>query len=658
MSLKSASRAIAFAAALATALSPGAIKATPAGAAAPDFAVLSPADGSTLSTATPTFIGIGIPGSVVNIWPRGLGSGSCNTTVKADGTWRCTTALALRGTAGSFAYWIREDTSDGRVFYVGGTYAGSDPTFTLTLPAAPGLIPTMLWPAPTTSVGGWRGVPLVVTPSIIGTTTPTFAGTSIGVSVVVTDENGATLCTAPVASDGTWTCAAPAPMPEGPTNVQATTTNAAGISATTALLPFTIDSSLPDVDTPFIRSPSETGEGNDVQPTFVGRGENGTTVRVTRGSETLCSAAVVAWIWRCMSSVVLPYGPNVIAATATDLAGVSSAPTQDRNFTINRTLTPVTTPTFTSPAAGSATIVNRPTFSGTADRFATVTVLDTGGADLCKAAVTVAGEWSCVPAVPLPDGATSVTAVATNAFGTVSDPSVARTFTIMGADIVLDTDGDGVIDSVDTDDDGDGISDVAEGPGLVDSDRDGIPDSLDNDSDNDGISDQIEGTTDSDGDGLSDAVDRTAIVDLKIVSSGAAALAGRDVTFEVTVGNNGPSTAPAGSMVFSLPAGLTPIGGEFSAVGTYLVSAAVTTPTCAVAGQTLVCGYPALAIRTAATYRISATIAPAATTGTALTIAADLSITGDTFDVNRTNRAGNASPIVVRVLTAELPATL
>ena len=55
-----------------------------------------------------------------------------------------------------------------------------------------------------------------------------------------------------------------------------------------------------------------------------------------------------------------------------------------------------------------------------------------------------------------------------------------------------DTDGDGIFDPIDIDDDNDGILDVDEGDGLVDTDGDGVPDSKDLDSDNDGIGDAIE----------------------------------------------------------------------------------------------------------------------------------------------------------------------
>ncbi len=68
------------------------------------------------------------------------------------------------------------------------------------------------------------------------------------------------------------------------------------------------------------------------------------------------------------------------------------------------------------------------------------------------------------------------------------------------ADPSADPDGDGKINSVDLDDDNDGIDDVIEGD--VDSDGDGIIDRIDEDTDNDGIYDQAESNRDFDGDGV------------------------------------------------------------------------------------------------------------------------------------------------------------
>jgi hypothetical protein len=80
-----------------------------------------------------------------------------------------------------------------------------------------------------------------------------------------------------------------------------------------------------------------------------------------------------------------------------------------------------------------------------------------------------------------------------------------------------DRDGDGTANHLDTDADGDGISDTEEHRGSIpcsrpDSDGDGVPDWWDTDSDNDGLTDQEERGTfgtdpyvvDTDGDGVSD----------------------------------------------------------------------------------------------------------------------------------------------------------
>ena len=63
-----------------------------------------------------------------------------------------------------------------------------------------------------------------------------------------------------------------------------------------------------------------------------------------------------------------------------------------------------------------------------------------------------------------------------------------------------DFDGDGTPNYIDLDSDGDGIPDSIEG--NIDTDGDGQPDYLDLDSDNDGIPDSVEGAGDNDGDGI------------------------------------------------------------------------------------------------------------------------------------------------------------
>ena len=90
--------------------------------------------------------------------------------------------------------------------------------------------------------------------------------------------------------------------------------------------------------------------------------------------------------------------------------------------------------------------------------------------------------------------------------------------------IATDTDGDGVINANDIDDDNDGILDINEGfvsaaNPASDTDGDGFNDHVDIDSDDDGITDNVEAQStrgyilpsgsDQDGDGLDDAYDQT-----------------------------------------------------------------------------------------------------------------------------------------------------
>ncbi len=98
-----------------------------------------------------------------------------------------------------------------------------------------------------------------------------------------------------------------------------------------------------------------------------------------------------------------------------------------------------------------------------------------------------------VPLVTLADAGTYSVTV-TDAAGCTAS---ATTLVVVGDD----TDGDGVVNSIDQDDDNDGIADIDENIG--DTDGDGIIDVFDLDSDNDGITDVLEaGGFDPDGDGI------------------------------------------------------------------------------------------------------------------------------------------------------------
>jgi Bacterial Ig-like domain/Domain of unknown function DUF11 len=645
MSLKSNKRVLHFAAVLSIGLAPMVITASAASAAAsPSPVVLAPVGGAALTTTTPAYSGTGVAGATI--------SGSCVTTVKADSTWRCTGRPNRRAAAAITASFIQ--TVPGSTRSVAATVA-------FTYAFAPGLVPTIIWPADDVRVPGSRGSIPVVIPSVTGRSAPLFHGTGLAeTTVAVVDDTGATLCTADVATDGTWTCTSTTSLPDGAVIVHATATNAAGISATAQPYPFSILGSLPDVDTPFIAKPWPTAFGgpigNNDRPVISGTGEPGTTVRISFGAETVCTAAVIGLNWQCTAAVSLPRGTTIsLVATASNAAQLQSAPSVPRDISIEQPIATVEPPVLTAPAAGSSTTNNRPRFTGTGPQFGMVRVLNGAGTEVCDADVAISTEWACVPATALPDGSTTVTAVALDAFGNSSAPSLPLQFAITDPGTVYDTDGDGIPDSIDNDDDGDGMSDIAEGGGSVDTDSDGVPDSVDTDSDNDGTSDQAEGSGDSDGDGVIDALDTTTIVDLQVVSVGGSGAAGTNTTFEVAVVNNGPSTAPSGTLVLTLPAELSPVSAVFQAVSSFVVSAAVTVPTCTISGQAITCQRPALAVHNGATFRIVAKVVSSAAPGATLAVGASVTTSGDVFDKGQ---AAGASTIVLRALTSQLPATL
>ena len=82
----------------------------------------------------------------------------------------------------------------------------------------------------------------------------------------------------------------------------------------------------------------------------------------------------------------------------------------------------------------------------------------------------------------------------------VNHPDMQGTITVISG---IDTDGDGVDDAFDLDDDNDGITDVLEGGETLDTDGDGTPNRIDPDSDGDGCNDVVEaGYIDGDNDGI------------------------------------------------------------------------------------------------------------------------------------------------------------
>jgi hypothetical protein len=114
-----------------------------------------------------------------------------------------------------------------------------------------------------------------------------------------------------------------------------------------------------------------------------------------------------------------------------------------------------------------------------------------------------------------------------------------------------DTDVDGVPDYLDSDSDGDGISDLVEGDG--DPDPDGIPNYRDLDSDDDTIPDYIESFGDTDGDGIPNFIDTDSDADgLSDEAEGVGDIDGDDIpNFLDNNANDGPSADADGDGILN-----------------------------------------------------------------------------------------------------------
>lgn len=190
-----------------------------------------------------------------------------------------------------------------------------------------------------------------------------------------------------------------------------------------------------------------------------------------------------------------------IRIKTTDAGGL----TFEKVFTVavtNVNETPVLSVSQTSyfgVVASPLTIITVTNTGGTATSFAIIPALPSG-----LFFDTTTGTISGTPTVALV--ATNFTITATNSAGTAS-VQFSLLIDIDATNQIVDTDGDGVPDTIDTEDDGDGIIDGNDAFPFdrnewTDSDSDGTGDNADTDDDNDGVLDTCD--VDTNGDGIPD----------------------------------------------------------------------------------------------------------------------------------------------------------
>lgn len=367
--------------------------------------ITGPVENAT-TNPTPTFSGTAEPGSTVKLFVDGSTTPACETTADAQGRYACVSTQTL--TPGPHEVVARSEDAAGN--------QASSPTrrFTVAMDAVSG---------PPVITGPRRNERLA-------DTTPTFSGTATPNSMVRVFVDGGTtpVCTATADAQGRFSCDAMSPLTEGDHSVTATSTTSAGVSAGSAPVPFSIDTTTPAV--PTITSPTANATTNDT-PTYTGTAEPNARVEVfvDGGMTPVCTVtADSSGAWACTQPTALTSGAHVVTARATDAAGNSSARTADRPFTVAANQPP--TALLTAPTPNQVVTTTTPTFSGTATPGATVRVfIDGSMTPACTAVADATGRFSCVATTALTPGNHGATVTATNANGT-SQPGMAVPFVI------------------------------------------------------------------------------------------------------------------------------------------------------------------------------------------------------------------------------------
>jgi VCBS repeat-containing protein len=396
------------------------------GPAAPSVPDMTDASDSGISNTdnltnitTPTFTGTGEPGATITLLEGSTTRGT--TTADSLGNW---TIISSALAAGAHSLTARATDVAGNN---GATSGALSVTIDTTPPAvsAPDLIASSDTGASNTD-------------NITSIPTPTFTGTAEAGSTVQLFD-GATLVGSATATGGTWTITSSA-LGDGVHTLTARATDAAGnVSANSSALSVTIDTTNPTVSDPDLAAASDSGLSNTDNltnvktPVFTGTAEAGSTVTLMEGATVLGTATATGGNWSITSSALVD-GGHALFAKATDLAG-NQATSNTLGVTIDTAAPAAPTVPDLNAASDSGTSstdnitkINTPTFSGTTEANATITLLE-GATALGTTTADGGGNWS-VTSSALADGVHNITARASDAAGNVSSASAALSVTI------------------------------------------------------------------------------------------------------------------------------------------------------------------------------------------------------------------------------------
>ncbi len=349
--------------------------------------VVKPADTSTTNNL-PVYAGTAEPGSTVKVTVDDSPTPVCQAVADATGNWTCAQLSPLAD--GVHKVNAKSTDSAGNESAVSNTN-----NFTVAGPK-PLSAPVIERPAPG---------------SITNDKTPVYSGTaSPGLTVKVFVDGGTTpVCTVVADAGGKWSCTGTMPLTDGPHTVKATASDAVDTSVDSNTNPFTVDTVGPNV--PTVVAPAN-GSITGTKPAVFGTAEPGSTVTVRIDGQVVCVVqATAASNYSCTLTSPLAMGPHTVTAQATDAAGNEGPASVPNSFTVDMR---VNVPIISVPASGAFVGDSKPTFSGTAEPGAQVSVyVDGSSTPVCTVKADDMGKWSCVSTVVLTPGPHVATADAT-----------------------------------------------------------------------------------------------------------------------------------------------------------------------------------------------------------------------------------------------------
>ncbi|MEB3327767.1 MAG: Ig-like domain-containing protein, partial [Candidatus Sericytochromatia bacterium] len=297
------------------------------------------------------------------------------------------------------------------------------------------------------------GITSVAQPTLVGAAEP---GASVRIYETLLDGTQVTLGTVSAREDGSWSLALKSDLAVGKHAISAAATDAAGnVSATSAAAIVEIDGAAPDAPSlTGLSADSQTGlVGDDPltrfnQVTVLGKAEANAVVELRNGVTPL-GTALADGQGNWSATVTLTDSKSVLTATATDAAGRTSTAASN-TLTVYVDQAAPAAPTFKAPVltaltdsatvGDGVTVVQRPTFIGTAGSGETV-ILREGDTILGTAKADATGAWQITPTTDLTPGSHAIYAQTRDDAGNFSAPTPTQTVVIdvqaPGAPVVL-----------------------------------------------------------------------------------------------------------------------------------------------------------------------------------------------------------------------------